>query len=184
MSLPTRRTLFSLLPAMAITTGLMLGIPAAHAQPPGGGGMTPEMQKQIQAWRTFQDNHKNVSALQQTLRAMAEMDKTPTTKITGAQAKKILPILSAWRSKPVMTDAQARDVNKKITAAMTIPQIKAIASSRGGGGRRVGRPGISGHGVSWWVVKRGWVSSARRRRVASSRAGSGRTWATAASPSR
>ena len=151
MSQLNRKTILSLLPALAIAAGMTLASPAAHAQGPGGGApggfqMTPEMQKQFQAWKTFRDNHKNYSALQQTLTAMGEMDKTPTTKITGAEAKKILPILKSWRSKPVMTDAQALSVNKQITGAMTIPQIKKIATTRMGGGGRRGGPGGGGPG--------------------------------------
>jgi hypothetical protein len=186
MSLPNRKTLFSLLPAVALTAGMMLGIPSAHAQPPGGGGrppMTPEMQKQMQAWRTFRDNHKNVSALQQTLGAMVEMDKSPATKITSAQAKKILPILKAWSAKPVMTDAQARDVNKQITAAMTIPQIKAIATSRSAmGGRRGGggggqRPGGGGGGFGGGGFGGGGGGGARPGGQGGPGGGGGGRWA-------
>ncbi|MES2464442.1 MAG: hypothetical protein V4671_28105 [Armatimonadota bacterium] len=144
MSIKNCKMLVSLLPALAAAS-MMFALPSAHAQPPGGGGpggmqMSPEMQKQFQAWRKFQENHKNYRSLSQTLMAMGEMDKTPTTKITGAQAKKILPILKAWSTKPVMTDAQALSVNKQITATMTIPQIKKVATTnmRGGGGRRGG----------------------------------------------
>ena len=151
MSQLNRKTILALLPALVATAAMTMASPAACAQGPGGapGGfqMTPEMQKQMQAWRTFRDNHKNYSALQQTLTAMGEMDKTPTTKITGAEAKKILPILKSWRSKPVMTDSQALSVNKQITGVMTIPQIKVIATTRmGGGGGRRGGPGGGGPG--------------------------------------
>jgi hypothetical protein len=152
MSLLKRKSLFAVLPVLAVAAGLTFGMPSAHAQPPGGGGgfqMSPEMQKQMQAWRKFQDNHKNYGALSQTLRAMSEMDKTPTTKITGAQAKKILPILKAWRAKPVMTDAQALSVNKQITTVLTIPQIKKVATTSmrgGGGGGRRGGGGAGGGG--------------------------------------
>lgn len=161
----TRKSFLAYLP-VALVAGIALSAaPSARAQfggpPPGGGPgggpggfqMTPEMQKRFKAMQAWRDNHKNIVALQQTLRALGDMDQDPTTKITPAQAKKILPVLKTWRTKPVMTDDQARSVNKQVTAALTIPQIKKIAMTRGGGfggGRRggggQGGPGGGGFG--------------------------------------
>ena len=126
---------------------------AAIAQPPGGGGggfqPTPEMQaafKKMGAWR---ENHKNISQLSQTMRAVTEFDKDPALKLTKDQAKKIAAVVKPWQTKPVMTDEQALALNKQITGAFSIPQIKkmaTLASQRGGFGGGGGRPGGGGGG--------------------------------------
>lgn len=136
----------SLLVALAAATLLA---PIAHAQGPfGGGQITPEMRNRMQAWRKWRDSHKNISALQQTLGGLAAMEQDPRTRLTKPQAKKVVGILKAWRNKPVMTDAQALQVNKQLTASLSIAQLKKIATARAGGrgGQRRGGPGGGGGG--------------------------------------
>jgi len=130
-----------------------LAAPFAGAQRPQGGGPPPEMRAKMKAWETWRAKHKNVTAIEQTLAGLDMMERDTKTRLTKAQAKKILPVLKAWRTKPVMTDAQARAVNKQITAPLTVAQLKKIAAApasgqrgSGGSGGRGGRggPGMGG----------------------------------------
>ena len=126
--------------------GALLLAAAAHAQAPGGPGgfqPSPQMMAKFQAWQRWRDSHKNITALQQTLRGMQEMQQDPRTQLTRAQASKILPVLTKWRNKPVMSDAQARQVNQQITAPLSVPQLKKLASVSA---QRGGRPGGFGGG--------------------------------------
>jgi hypothetical protein len=138
---------------------LLGSVTAAHAQggpggAPGGGGMqmTPEQQARMKQFMKFRESHKNVFQLQTTMRNLADMDKDPKTAVSKDQAKKLLAIMNAWSSKPVMTDAQAQGVNKQVTATMSTAQIKKMAqmaAERGrggmmGGGGRMGGPGGGG----------------------------------------
>lgn len=117
--------------------------PWAQAQGPGGrppgGGMPPGMGKQFQAWRQWGDKHRNLMLLGRTVRGLGELDRDPATRLTAAQAKRILPILTAWRHKPTMTDAQAAQVSHRITAVLKPAQVKSINTRRGPGGPG-GRP--------------------------------------------
>lgn len=128
---------------------VLLG-PLARAQNPGGEGtsLSPAAQAKMKAWRKFRDNHKQVVQVGQTVRALGEMDKDPKTKLTKDQAKKILAVMKAWRTKPVMTNDQALAVNKQLTDPLTLPQIKKMATlaqgGRRGGGGGMGRPGGGG----------------------------------------
>src|SRR5205823_15085684 len=70
-----------------------------------------------------------------------------------SQAAKIVPVLKAWRSKPVMSDDQALQVNKQLTSALNEQQLKTLASipdfgrgGRGFGGGAGQRPGGGGGG--------------------------------------
>ncbi len=140
-----------ILPAAAITTLLAASGAFAQGGPPGGGGPggfqpSPEMMKKFQALRKWNDKHPNIGRVSQTLRAVGEMDKDPKTKITPAQAKKMLAVIRPWQKRPVMTDAQALQVNKQLTAAMTLPQIKKMATMPRMGGRRGGGGGGGGSG--------------------------------------
>jgi hypothetical protein len=133
----------------------------AHAQgfPGGGGGgggggfqMPPGMMEKVRAWQKFRENHKNFEGLQRTMYAIGEMDKDPKTQLTKPQAKSMLAVLRTWRNKPVMSNDQALQVNKQLTAGMSVAQIKKIATVEmprgfgGGGGGRRGGPGGGGGG--------------------------------------
>ncbi len=139
-----------------ITTvaALTLLTAGAYAQGPGSGGPggfqpTPQMMAQMQAWRKWRDNHKNVVSVQQTVGAIQRMEQDPKTRLNKTQAHTVLAVLGKWRSKPVMTDTQARQVNQQLTASLTIPQLKALAADmshrgRGPGGGRPGGGGFRG----------------------------------------
>ena len=143
--------------AAAVVAALLPG--AAFAQGGGGGGfdpanMPPEMRAAMEKMRKFRDQNKQVFALGQTVRALPEIDKDPKTKFTSAQAKTMLTVINKWKTKPSLTNEQATQVNKDLTKAMTIPQIKKLAAEasrrgswgggRGGQGSGGGRPGGQG----------------------------------------
>lgn len=131
------------LPAALAAAAFLL--PPALSQgppPPPGQQLPPAVQARMKAWQKFRETHKNVEALQQTLAGLEEMEKTPATRLTKAQAKTVVGVLNAWRSKPVMTDAQAQKVNKQITGPLTVAQLKKIATAPGARGMGAGqRPG-------------------------------------------
>jgi hypothetical protein len=137
----TRKSL-RLLPLAA----MVLLTASANAQAPGGGRpqLPPAMQAKLKAWR---DSHKNVQALQRSIRMMEGMEQDPKTKLNKSQAHTVLAVINKWQSKPALTDAQAKLVNTQITAPLTISQLKMIVASmqagRGGGfgGPGGGRPG-------------------------------------------
>lgn len=116
----------------------------ACAQAPGGPQISPAVRAKFQAWQKWNDAHKNIGAVQQTVGAMVEMQKNPKTKFTKAQAKTVLGVLKTWRNKPVMSDAQAQKVNKQLAGTFTMPQLKALASMPRRGGRRMGGGGQGG----------------------------------------
>ena len=139
----------------AALASLALLAAGAHAQAPGGGGFqpSPQMMAKFQAWQKWRGNHKNITALQQTLGGFQLMEQDPRTKLNKSQAHTVLAVLNKWRSKPVMSDAQARQVDQQITAPLNIAQIKKIVTAsagrpggRGGGGfgGGGGRPGGGG----------------------------------------
>lgn len=116
----------------------------------GFGNLTPQQQQQIQAkmtaWRKWRENNKHVSALQQTVMGLALIEQDPKTALTKDQAKKILAALNKWGKKPTLTNDQAREANKELTASLTVAQLQkmATAPSPGRGGRGFGggaRPG-------------------------------------------
>ncbi|GIV14909.1 MAG: hypothetical protein KatS3mg022_0344 [Armatimonadota bacterium] len=132
---------------------LVMTAVAAIAQPPPGAGgfqITPEMQRQMEAWRKWREAHKYTFQLTSTLRALEEIDKDPRTKLTPAQAKKILAVLQPYRNKPKMTQDDAKNALKGIKAALNVNQLNAIArieaerrNRRGG----FGGPGGGGMGM-------------------------------------
>src|SRR2546430_15475510 len=111
--------------------------PAALAQGGPGFQPSPQMMAKFKAWQTWRENHKHVAQVGQTVRALREIEKNPSTKLNKAQAAKIVPVLKAWRNKPLMTDDQALQVNKQLTSALNESQLKTLASipAFGPGGR-------------------------------------------------
>ena len=108
----------------------------------------------MQAFRKFSESHRNYGQLTRTMRAVMEMDKAPATKITKPEAQKMLAVVKPWMSKPLMKDADAKNVNNALAKTLTVPQLKAMAAAssrqngRGGGGGGFGggggRPGGGG----------------------------------------
>jgi uncharacterized protein YeaC (DUF1315 family) len=169
------------LPAL-VAAAAVLPTLSALAQGPGGGGgggfqMTPEMRARMEQMRKWRDSHKNVIQVQQTMGTLVEIDKDPKTKLTKDQAKKILAVVNTWKAKPVMTDDQAKGVNKQLTGVLNLTQIKKMAqiqaeqrNRRGGWG---GGGGGGGRGPRWRGGRRPGGSWRSRRR---SRPGWRRRW--------
>jgi hypothetical protein len=131
-----------------LTTGALAQFP----------NLTPQQQQIMEAkrkkWQAWRENHKGITALSSTLFGLGALDKDPKLQLNKNQAKQILAVLKAWRTKPVMTDDQARAVNKKISAVLTDAQLQKISTERGfgrggrgfGGGARPGGGGPGGGG--------------------------------------
>ncbi len=136
--------------ALLVAGACAVGAPRGIAQGgPGGFQMPPEMRAKIAAWQKWRDQHKNLSNLQMMLYQVQEVDKDPATKLTKPQAGKMLAILKTWRSKPTMSDDQAKQVSKSIGGMLTDRQLKKMSTVQppwarrggGGGGFGGGRPG-------------------------------------------
>jgi hypothetical protein len=150
----------SLAAAAALSSVAFAQGPAAGGGGGGGGAanfmasLPPEAQAKMKKWQAWRQNHKNISQLNQTMHAITEMDKDPTTQLNKDQAKKISAAIKPWGSKPVMSDDQALALNKQITGALSLTQIKKMATMQanrrssfgGGGGGGGGRPGGGGPG--------------------------------------
>jgi hypothetical protein len=117
----------------------------AMAQGPGM-NMPPEARAKMEKWRTWRDNHKNFQQLSSTIRAISDMDQDPATKLTKDQAKKINAIITPWKSKPVMTDEQARTITSNISKVLNITQIKKYAAIQAEQNNRRGGMGGPGGG--------------------------------------
>ncbi|HEY3414888.1 MAG TPA: hypothetical protein VGM51_17790 [Armatimonadota bacterium] len=127
------------------SVGVAILATGAFAQAPGGMQMTPAVQAKMKAWQKWNDSHKNIRAVSQTVGAIVEMQKDPKTAFRKAQAKTVLGILKTWRNKPVMSDAQAQKVNKQLAGTFTMAQLKKLASMpQRGGGRGFGGGGQGG----------------------------------------
>lgn len=94
------------------------------AQPPGGpGGM-----------RGMRDNPKR--KLETFVLSVGQLEKTGKAKLSAVQAKKIVTVISPWRKKSAMTDAQASALQTKLSAALTSTQKKEVESLRPRRGER------------------------------------------------
>lgn len=123
------------------------------AQGPGGGGfqMPPELTKAFEKMRTARKNRMQVG---QMVRALADLNKDPKTALTKDQAKTVLGVINSWKSKPDMSEDQAKAVSKQLTAPLgkNLAQLKALTTSiqergrMGGGGGRMGGGGGPGGG--------------------------------------
>lgn len=145
--------------ALPLAAALLLTISSAvRAQgPPGGGGggfqPSPEMMAMFKKFGEWRDKNKNLAGMGGYIGMLAEFDKDPKTALTKDQAKKIAAAVNPWKAKPIMTDAQAKELQKTIGATFTVAQakksaqlMKEAAERRGrmGGGGGGGRPGGGG----------------------------------------
>ncbi len=104
----------------------------------------------------FRAEHKFTFQLTQMVRKIGQIDQDPKYALKPAQAKKILGVLKPLRSKPKMTQEQAKTTLKQLKSALTIDQLNAMARIKdrpGGrpgagasGGQGMGRPGGGGFG--------------------------------------
>ena len=145
--------------ALMVGSLMAIGSAGVQAQPPGGGfNMPPEMKAKIGAWKKWSEEHKNVAALGKTLRGIETINKEPETQLNKQQSAKMLTIVNTWKTKPDMTEDQAKDVQKQITAMLNDKQLKRLnapgmggfggpgGGGRPGGGFAGGRPGGPGGG--------------------------------------
>ena len=152
---------------LAVTTAMGAG--SALAQPPapaggqggpgGAGGMRPGgmggpgMGGRGGPFGKWMDEHKNVMGVSRKLRRIEELNKTPDTKLDKPQSAKLLSIINTWKSKPAMTEDQAKSVDGQLTALLNDKQKKALAAPQqggfgGGGGRMGGERGAGGGGFA------------------------------------
>lgn len=134
---------------LVLWTGVLVLVAAmaAMAQPPPGAGgfqMTPEMQRRMEEFRKWREAHRYTFQLTSTLRGLDDLDKDPKTKLTAAQAKKILAVLQPLRNKPKMTQDDAKNALKQIKAALTVNQLNALARMEAERRNRRGGPGGPG----------------------------------------
>lgn len=134
----------------------LVGVSRANAQGGPGGGfqMTPEMQAKIKAWQKWTEAHKGISNLQTLFYQVEQMDKEPAFALNKPQSSKLLSIMKPWRTKPEMSDDQAKSVMKAVTGLLTDKQVKKLTTIQspwgrrggggGGGGAGGGRPGGAG----------------------------------------
>ena len=139
-----RTTLWAGLLLMVLTA-----IAAVAQPPPGAGGfqMTPEMQRRMEEFRKWREAHRYTFQLTSTLRTLEELDKDQKTRLTPAQAKKILAVLQPLRNKPKMTQDDAKNALKQIKAALNVSQLNAMARIEAERRNRRGGPGGAGGGM-------------------------------------
>ncbi len=141
-----------------VAAALVAVLAASGVQAQNPFNLTPQQQQQLQAkrkaWEKWRANNKHISAVGQTLFGLATLESDPKTALTADQAKKIVPVLKAWRNKKTMKNEDALKVNRALTAPLNDTQLKKIATGprfgRGGpgfgGGARMGGGGGQGGG--------------------------------------
>lgn len=133
-----------------LVAGLLMLIVAAPsfaqgpAQGPGGG-----------QFAQFREKHKYTFQLTQMVRHIGEIDKDPKYTLSTSQAKQVIAVLQPLRTKPKLTQDQAKDALKGLKKAFTVNQLNAMARiksrARTGQGQRPmgeGRPGADRAGQS------------------------------------
>lgn len=103
------------------------------AQAPGGGGFAQMREK-----------YKYTFQLMQTVRHIGEIDKDPKYTLSPAQAKQVLAVLQPLRSKPKLTQDQAKSALIGLKKIFNVQQLNAMArikDRRPGGPGGQGRPG-------------------------------------------
>jgi hypothetical protein len=132
----------------------LVSVPGARAQGPGG-GMPPEIAAKIKAWGKWRDAHKGISNVQTLFYQVEQMDKEKGYELNKVQSGKLLGIIKPWRTKPEMSDDQAKAMMKSVTGMLTDKQVKKMTTIQppwarqgggGGAGGGGGRPGGGGAG--------------------------------------
>lgn len=105
----------------------VLVVSTVWAQPPGRpGGMRDNPKRDISRF----------------IAGVGHLERSGKAKLSSAQAKKILDLVSPWRRRTTMNEAQAKDLDKKLRAVLTTTQLKELQSLRPGRGEgRGGRDG-------------------------------------------
>ena len=124
-----RRIVFIL--AAILTTAFAV---TALAQQQGGG--------QSSAMR---EKYKYTFQLTTMVRHIGDIHKDKKYTLTPSQAKQVLAILTPWRTKPKMTQDQAKELMRKLKKVFTAGQLNAMARIKSHFGQG-GRPGGPGQG--------------------------------------
>ena len=102
--------------AVSVVLAVVLAV-AALAQQQGGSSQFSAMREKYKY--TFQ--------LMTMVRHIEEVNKDKKYTLTSTQAKKMLAIFTPWRSKPKMTQDQAKGVARKLKTVLTVNQLNAMA---------------------------------------------------------
>jgi hypothetical protein len=99
----------------------------------------------------FMEQTKYKRQMREQLRAVAEINRDPSTALTPTQAKQLLTIVKPWSAKPKMTEEQAKQIMRSVKKVMTARQLNAMSrvrpQRRGGfGGPGGGQGGPGGNG--------------------------------------
>jgi len=86
-----------------------------------------QQQQGANQWSGFREKHKYTFQLMQMVRHIGEIDKDKKYALTPAQAKKVVGVLKPLRSKPKLTQDQAKQALKDLKPAFTASQLNAMA---------------------------------------------------------
>ena len=75
----------------------------------------------------FREKHKYTFQLMQMVRHIGEIEKDRKYALTPGQASKVLAVLKPLRSKPKLTQDQAKQALKELKKALTANQLNAMA---------------------------------------------------------
>ncbi len=100
---------------------------ACSAQQPGA---RPGRQGSSAAFAEFREKHKNTYELTDTVQKLSEMDKDKRYTLTQAQAKSILSVLKPLRSKPKLTQNEARLALAGVKKPLRQVQLNALSATR------------------------------------------------------
>lgn len=96
-------------------------------------------------FKQMQERNKFTFQLMDTVKKVAEINKDSKYALSPDQAKKVLAILKPLRSKPKLTQAQAKSTLISLKKVLTVKQLNAMAkikdTRRGPGGPGGIRPG-------------------------------------------
>ena len=118
--------------------------PSADGQKPEAGQKQPPKGTPGEAPSDFRKQHEQMFKLQHTFLTLAILDRTGTSTLTQSQAKQILDIMTPLRSKPKLTEAEAKQTLARVNKVLTAGQLKAIADAESARGNHQG-PGDGQH---------------------------------------
>lgn len=112
----------------------------ADGQKPAAGQKQPPKGTPGAGPSEFRKQHEQMFKLQHAFFTLAVLERTGASTLTAAQAKQILDIMTPLRSKPKLTEEEAKQALARVNKVLTAGQLKAIADAESGRGNRP-RPG-------------------------------------------
>lgn len=94
----------------------------------------------------FREEHRYTFMLMQSAGGIGRLEEGQTHVLSAAQAKQLLAVLTPLRSKPTLTQDEAKDTIKAIQSILTAEQREAISTMRPERDRQQGGPGGAGMG--------------------------------------